>query len=42
MEDKKKKYGLMALKIVMMAVLILYPMRHVKMGGDLWDIGYNY
>lgn len=22
--------------------LILYPLRHVTMGGDLWDIGYNY
>ena len=42
MEDKKKKYGLMALEIFMMAVLILYPLRHVNMGGDLWDVGYNY
>ncbi|MBP5281334.1 MAG: hypothetical protein J6Z22_02420 [Lachnospiraceae bacterium] len=37
-----KKFGKIALEIAFLAVLMLYPLRHVDMGGDLWDVGYNY
>ena len=37
---KEKKLSIMTVFFV--TVLILFPMRHVYWGGDLWDIGYNY
>lgn len=30
------------LELCFLAILAYYPLRHVNMGGDLWDIGYNY
>lgn len=29
-------------EIFFLFILVLYPLRHVTWGGDLWDIGYNY
>ena len=41
-EGKKKSIGRHVLEACLLAVLILYPLRHVWVGGDLWDVGYNY
>ena len=38
----KRNWGKLLLEICFLLVLALYPMRHLDMGGDLWDIGYNY
>ena len=35
----KKHFGRHILEACLLAVLILYPMRHVWVGGDLWDVG---
>ena len=29
-------------EVFFLLILLLYPLRHVTWGGDLWDIGYNY
>lgn len=36
---KKKRYGL---EFCLMAVLLLFSLRHAAWGLDLWDTGYNY
>ena len=41
-ENSKLIWGKRALDACLLLVLVLYPMRHVKLGGDLWDVGYNY
>ena len=41
-QSKQKNKGLKMIEYFFLAILILYPMRHVNMGGDLWDVGYNY
>ena len=41
-ENSKLIWGTRALDACLLLVLVLYPMRHVKLGGDLWDVGYNY
>ena len=35
---KKRSY----IDVCILIILILYPMRHVACGLDLWDTGYNY
>ena len=40
---KERQFGgRQILEICFLIVLVLYPMRHVGVGGDLWDVGYNY
>ena len=41
-QPKKLNQGFKAWELLFLAVLVLYPMRHVTIGGDLWDVGYNY
>ena len=41
-DNTKVKWGMRALDACLLIVLILYPMRHVRFGGDLWDVGYNF
>ena len=41
-QPKKLNHGFKAWELLLLAVLVLYPMRHVNIGGDLWDVGYNY
>ena len=38
---KKTAYA-KTLEAVFLVILILYPLRHVTIGGDFWDVGYNY
>jgi hypothetical protein len=38
----KLNHDFKAWELLLLAVLVLYPMRHVNVGGDLWDVGYNY
>ena len=37
----KKKIAFL-FEIICIFILILYPLRHVTWGLDLWDTGYNY
>lgn len=39
MKQEKVKKGMQGLFLV---ILILYPLRHINWGLDLWDTGYNY
>ena len=39
---KNSRYLPHIINAVFVAVLMLYPMRHVNIGLDLWDTGYNY
>ena len=39
---KRQFGGRQILEICFLLVLALYPMRHVNVGGDLCDVGYNY
>ncbi|MCR5498997.1 MAG: hypothetical protein K6F31_01225 [Acetatifactor sp.] len=41
-QGTSKHIGRHILEACLLAVLILYPMRHVWVGGDLWDVGYNF
>lgn len=41
--DNKKRIGVgWNWQMVFLAVLVLYPLRHINWGLDLWDTGYNY
>lgn len=40
--SEQKNKGSRSLELFFLAILILYPMRHVNVGGDLCDVGYNY
>lgn len=44
--ERKKQLHIKSLTFLLEALfllaLIIYPMRHVTWGGDLWDVGYNY
>ena len=40
LETKKQK--ICGREIFLTAVLLLYPLRHIWWGLDLWDTGYNY
>ena len=39
---KNSRYLPYVINALFVAVLALYPMRHVNIGLDLWDTGYNY
>ena len=39
---KNSRYSAQIINALFIAVLALYPMRHVNIGLDLWDTGYNY
>ncbi len=38
---KSGRYGV-CLEILFVVVLVIYPLRHINWGLDLWDTGYNY
>ncbi len=38
--EKKRKTGM--LESIFVMIIMLYPMRHIHWGLDLWDTGYNY
>ncbi|MBR6302337.1 MAG: hypothetical protein IKR35_00635, partial [Lachnospiraceae bacterium] len=42
--DKNSRYASVrrGLEIIMVLILALYPLRHIHIGLDLWDVGYNY
>ncbi len=42
--EKNSRYASLrrGLEILMVLVLSLYPLRHIHVGLDLWDVGYNY
>lgn len=40
MQLKKSKFSY--LYVISLVVLFIYPLRHVHLGVDLWDSGYNY
>ncbi|MBR6478489.1 MAG: hypothetical protein IKS85_08580 [Lachnospiraceae bacterium] len=40
--DGINSFGKIVLEFIFIAVLVIYPMRHVDMGIDFWDVGYNY
>lgn len=42
MTEKKPGRLEKGISILFLAVLILYPLRHLSVGVDLWDGGYNY
>ena len=42
MESRKHRILRMTIWSICILVLLLYPLRHVRMGVDLWDGGYNY
>lgn len=42
MQDRTKKYLKKCIWFLSILILVLYPLRHVHMGVDLWDTGYNY
>ena len=39
---EKMGRGRRIMEVCFFAVLLIYPLRHVFIGGDLWDVGYNY
>lgn len=39
-EERSK--GRLVLEVCFLVILVLFPMRHVAVGGDLSDVGYNY
>lgn len=39
---KYRKVGLKCVYVISFALLVLYSLRHVRAGIDLWDGGYNY
>jgi hypothetical protein len=44
-KEQDKKRGCIAANwwdVLFVAVLFLYPLRHIRWGLDLWDTGYNY
>ena len=41
-ENKFIKNRISVWDILVLAVLLLYPLRHITWGLDLWDTGYNY
>ena len=41
-EMKNSRYFTHIINALFIVVLALYPMRHVNIGLDLWDTGYNY
>lgn len=41
-EEIRRKRLLGGLDFLWMGILVLYPLRHVNWGLDLWDVGYNY
>jgi hypothetical protein len=41
MEPKQKK-TILKVNILPWLILLIYPLRHVNWGLDLWDTGYNY
>lgn len=40
MEYKKRKF--LSIELFFLVLLAIYPLRHIHMGVDLWDAGYNY
>jgi hypothetical protein len=41
-KENRSKHVRRGLEILMVLVLALYPLRHIHIGLDLWDNGYNY
>lgn len=41
-QSEQKNMKRKVLELCFLAILVLYPMRHVNIGGDLCDVGYNY
>lgn len=42
MENKRDRIAYKAVCSFFMLILLIYPLRHVQIGVDLWDGGYNY
>ncbi len=42
MENKKGRIARKAVWSLFILILLIYPLRHVQIGVDLWDGGYNY
>lgn len=40
--EEKKNFRLEKFEYLLVAILLIYPMRHIAWGLDLWDTGYNY
>ena len=39
---KENKQSILGWNFLPWLILLIYPMRHVNWGLDLWDTGYNY
>lgn len=40
--SRERKSSATWVEILFLAVLVLYPLRHINLGLDLWDTGYSY